>query len=368
MHVALLFEFGTLNGGEHSILTTLDRLPGDVQATAIAPASGRLAATLDNRGIHRVEFDIRDANGSRRPRTELLDDIARIVDQLAPDVLHANSLSMARWTGTLGDRVAHVRRTGHLRDIVKLSAAVIRDLNGNDRLVAVSQATAAFHIERGLDGDKVDVIHNGVDLSRFRPRLRSGTLRVELGLPDDALIALAIGQIGLRKGQDVLAEAAVLLDDPRLHFVLVGERFSEKAESVAFERAIGERFTAAGMADRLHRLGYRDDVAELMNEADLLVHPAKQEPLGRVLLEAAASWLPIIATDVGGTREIVDEDAAWLVPAGSAEALAEAIATALADGFERTNRALTALQVVESRCAADDAAESLVRFWRDVAT
>ncbi|MEK6236336.1 MAG: glycosyltransferase, partial [Planctomycetales bacterium] len=80
-------------------------------------------------------------------------------------------------------------------------------------------------------------------------------------------------------------------------------------------------------------LGFRDDVAALLPELSLLVHPARQEPLGRVLLEAAAVGLPVAATEVGGTREIFGSDyndqasgdSALLVPANDPEALRAAI-------------------------------------------
>ncbi len=359
-----MFEFGTLNGGEHSMLACLERLTGEFEFTAIAPASGPLADALAERNVTHQPFDVRDPSGERREPSSLRSELLELVTENQADLLHANSLSMSRLTGSLGDRVP-VQRTGHLRDIVKLSRAAVADLNRNDRLVAVSEATNRFHVERGLHAARTVVLHNGVDLERFRPRPRTGGLQRELGVDPAARIALVVGQIGLRKGQDVLAAAVAHVDVPDLHVVLVGERLSQKAESVAFERAIADGFAAAGWPDRLHRLGYRDDVPWLMNEADLLIHPAKQEPLGRVLLEAAASGLPIVATDVGGTREILEEDAAWLVPAGDARTLATATTTVMADERERRARAERARAEVELRFDADLAARRLGEFWRE---
>ena len=141
-------------------------------------------------------------------------------------------------------------------------------------------------------------MYNGVDVERFRPRAATGKLKTQLALPENCFLSATIGQIGLRKGQDVLAEAAALAAArmPHAHFLLVGQRHSSKAESIDFERNVTRTFYQAGLRDRLHLLGYRDDIDRLMNEIDLLVHPAHQEPLGRVLLEAAASEVPIVAT------------------------------------------------------------------------
>lgn len=366
MRIALLFEFGTTNGGEHSMLAAVDRLRGDHDFVAVAPAEGRIVDALDARGIERVVFDVRGADGRRKPIETLLVELRSVLDRALPDLVHANSLAMARWTGRLrGDDLA-VPCTGHLRDIVNLSRSVIADLNRNDRLVAVSRATRDHHESRGLDADRVVVLHNGVDLDRFRPRPATGSLRSELGVDADAILSLAIGQIGLRKGLDVLTEAFVRLGDPQLHLVLVGERFSTKAESVAFDEAIDARFHAAGLAANLHRLGFRDDVPDLMNEADLLVHAAKQEPLGRVLLEAAASGLPIVATHVGGTPEILDPTSALLVPRDDPTALATAIGEFVTDRTAARDRANAARRVVEERFDASDAATRLGDVWRNV--
>jgi glycosyltransferase involved in cell wall biosynthesis len=213
------------------------------------------------------------------------------------------------------------------------------------------------------------VIYNGVDLQRFCPRSASGRLKAELGLPASAQIALSIGQICLRKGQDVLAEAAGLLGRrwPDLHWVMCGERYSTKAESRDYEESIAATFSAQGMTSRLHRLGYRRDMPELMNEADVLVHTARQEPLGRVLLEAAASGLPIVSTDVGGTPEILsDQDSALLVPPDDPLQLAGAIEQALIDPTQAHERAARARRVTEERFSIAQAARNLETFWHSI--
>ena len=196
-------------------------------------------------------------------------------------------------------------------------------------------------------------------------------MKTELGLPPSAFLVLTVGQIGLRKGQDVLADAAILLadippnDHSNIHFVVVGERNSNKQESIDFERNLAQRFAAAGMSDRLHLLGYRDDVPRLMNEADLLLHPAHQEPLGRVLLEAAASGLPIIATNVGGTPEILtDGVSARLVPPGDPQAMAVAIAELTSSPERSRELAVAARQRIVEQFTIDHATRELAAVWR----
>ena len=101
-----------------------------------------------------------------------------------------------------------------------------------------------------------------------------------------------------------------------------------------------------------------------MSAADLLVHSAHQEPLGRVLLEAAASELPIVATNVGGTGEILqDSRDAILVPPASHAALAEAIATALDDPDGGERRAESARRRIEQKFGVQGAADALLESW-----
>jgi glycosyltransferase involved in cell wall biosynthesis len=370
-HIALLFEYPTLNGGERSMLAVLDRLASrerqrpEFRFSAIAPDSGPLANALQTRGIEVHPLKIRDDAGRRLPREETLRSLRGQLSSLNVNLVHANSLAMGRMLGALGDEFP-IRRVAHLRDIIGLSKGAIADLNCNERLVAVSEATREFHVAQGLNGGKTVVAYNGVESEEFKPREKTGALKAELRLPGPASLVLTVGQIGLRKGQDVLADVAVRLRDshPELNYLVVGERHSNKQESVEFERSLIRRFEEAGIADRLHRLGYRDDVPRLMNEADLLVHPAHQEPLGRVLLEAAASGLPIVATDVGGTREILtDGISARLVPPGDPVALAEEISEVTSSPEVRSRLAVAARERIEARFTIERAVEQLTAVW-----
>ena len=408
--IAIIFEFSTLNGGERSMLSVLDELrQGDSRFDwiAIGPPLGRLAQALHDRSIPLVAWSPWDDLGHRMSASDVETSLTTLITALNPDLVHANSLSMGRLLGRIANELT-MPTTGHLRDIIKLSRAAIADLNQNQRLVAVSQATRQFHVDQGLDPTRTTVIQNGLDLNRFQPRPRTGWLKSELGLnpsnthpiaassepvneptnkqgfepgfefggnssktsnPTAVKLIACIGQIGLRKGQDVLAASApaIVAQFPQTHFLLIGERTSQKEESILFERKIQQEFDQAGLSNRLHWCGNREDVCELLGEIDLLVHPANQEPFGRVLLEASAAGIPIVATDVGGTGEIViDRVTGRLVPPRDPAALAEAILQLLADanaaqrlGDQARDRALTHFSIAI-------AAQHLGNFWQEV--
>jgi len=371
-HIVILFEFPTLNGGEHSMLSVLEQLSdGDrLRFTVVAPSDGPLSQRLGTIGIPLVPFSVRFSSGSKRSAAELLTELNGIVASLRPDIVHANSLSMSRLLGQLSRRLSTQCCTGHIRDIMKVSRQAISDLNGLNHIVAVSEATRQFHIKQGLESERVEVVRNGVDMSRFRTRQKEKH-RSELlpQLSSDSVVLLNVGQICLRKGQLVLARAVTRVLDFRrdVHLVLVGERHSAKAESIAYEQSIIETFADAGLEAHLHRPGYCENTEYWMNAADVLVHTAHQEPLGRVILEAAASELPIIATDVGGTPEILEhEQSGFFVSSGNVDELVKAIEDAIDEPLRFQTHAANAVRNIRQQFSVQQASDGLLKFWRRV--
>lgn len=366
----ILCEFATLNGGERSMLATLDTLDREgFPVMVLAPRTGPLADALAERPTEVLPFSTCDPAGRRLPQHVLREQLGEVLDRCRPRLLHANSLAMGRLSGPVAmDR--RVPSLAHLRDIVTLSHQAIADLNCHRRLLAVSEATRRFHVERGLQAEKTVVLYNGVDLEAFRPRRPSGFLHRELHLPPGAVLIGTIGQIGLRKGQDVLLQAAPLVEreGKNVHYLLLGTRHSGKDESREFEARLHE---AAGRLPPgiVHFLGTRRDVAEVLNDLTLLVHPARQEPLGRVLLEAAATGLPVVATEVGGTREIFppESHSARLVPPNDAVALAVQIVELLSDDAARKSLGFAARRRAEEAFSIERAASGLVKHYQEVA-
>jgi glycosyltransferase involved in cell wall biosynthesis len=369
--IAILFEYATLNGGERSMLACLDWLQQhepSLEFVAFAPEVGPLAEELTQRKIEVLPWLVGSDLTPRPTREQLESHLLELVRRASPNLLHANSLAMGRLTGSVANRLA-VPTSSHLRDIIHISASAMADLNRNRRLIAVSHATRDAHLARGMEPDRVVVVRNGIDLGQFQPRPRQGWLRQELGLPDSALLLATIGQIGLRKGQDVLAEAApeIVRAIPDAHFLILGTRSSTKAESIEFEQAIHRRFAEHGLTSLLHGIGYRDDVATLLTELDLVVHPANQEPYGRVLLEAAASGVPVVATDVGGTAEIViDGVTGRLVPPRDPKALATAVIGLLQDQKLMQSMSIAARERAVSEFEISRSGRRLAAEWKKV--
>jgi glycosyltransferase involved in cell wall biosynthesis len=370
LHVAALFEYPVLNGAEHSWLANLPFLQGHgVRFTAIAPEVGELAESLTAANIEIVPFSCHDRRGQRRELEELRAELGGALRRTGGDVLHANSLSMSRLAGPVA-KAANLPSLGHLRDIVTISHRAMSDVNLNRRILAVSAATLRWHIDAGLRPDIANILANGVDLQRFAPGRNSHDLLDELGLDHSCKIVGNVGQIGLRKAQDILLDAAEQLIQrySGVHFVLVGQRNSDKQESLEFEQQLRRRVRRQPLRGRVHLLGRRRDVPELMRAFDVVVHSARQEPLGRVLLEAAATGRPIVATNVGGTSEIfpVDSAAAVLVPADDPLAIVQAVDPLLTDESRRRRLGAAARHRCEAAFGAETAAGGLLKHYREL--
>ncbi len=368
--ILLLCEYPTLCGGERSMLSTLNGVrAAGFRVMVAAPPSGSLARSLAAMAVVHLPFSTVEPGGRRRGQAALRNEIAHLLRRCRPDLLHANSLAMGRLSGPVAAE-ACVASVAHLRDIVRLSRQAVADLNRHRRLLAVSGAARQYHLAGGLDTEKTRVLYNGVDLVQFQPQRPTGHIHRELGLTPDTRLVGMIGQICLRKGHDVFTEAAEAVS-ARLgdvHFLIAGQCNSRKAESVEFNARLHAASTQGPLAGRLHLLGERDDVGRLLRELTLLVHSARQEPLGRVLLEGAAAGAAIVATDVGGTREIFPpgSGAAQLVCPGNAPALAEAMDGLLRDGDRCRALGRAARARAEAAFGIERAMAGLVRHYQEL--
>lgn len=369
-NVLVLCEYGSLNGGERSLLAVTGGLQAaGYELQAAAPAAGPLAAAFRQQHIPLMPLDLHDAQGRRLDLGLCRQRISAAIAVAKPDLVHANSLSMSRLSGPVVAALG-VPSVGHLRDIVNVTAAVIADLNRHTRLLAVSRAAREWYVAAGLSETKTHVLYNGVDLARFSPRPPSGWLHRELGLTPEASLIGTIGQVGMRKGLHVLLAAAPIVAQAfgHAHFVIVGQRYSQKQEALDYERQLRAMAAAEPLRGRVHFLGVRDDVDRLLNEFTMLVHAARQEPLGRVLLEAAAAGTPTAATDVGGTSEIFPPGTgtALLVPPDDVQSLAAAILRLLADAEWRAAIGRAARRRAEQAFDARRAADALAAHYRDL--
>ena len=184
--------------------------------------------------------------------------------------------------------------------------------------------------------DRLVLLGNGVDMSRFDPAAvpagRREQLRGELGIAADAVVVGAVGRLVQEKGYVELIDAAVRVKQshPATEFVFVGPHEPDKAD--ALSSADVERAEAAGV----HFLGLRDDVHELYTMFDIYVLASHREGFPRSAMEAAAMGLPLLVTDIRGSRQVVTDGRNGLVVAvNNADALTEGLTRLVNDDAAR---------------------------------
>jgi glycosyltransferase involved in cell wall biosynthesis len=179
------------------------------------------------------------------------------------------------------------------------------------------------------------VIHSGVDVHRFIEGAKQRTRkRKELGIPRSSIVIGYVGWLITIKGVTYLvsAMAKVLEKYPNSLLILVGKGDDKGGEEIKLK----EQVERAGLADKVHFLGWRSDMDEIMGCFDIFVLPSLNEGMGRVLVEAMAARLPIVASSVGGIPDLIkDGKNGLLVPPEDASALEKAISALLEDKAQR---------------------------------
>ena len=210
-----------------------------------------------------------------------------------------------------------------------------------------AQAVRTVLIEQGYDPARISVIRNGIDVSRFGNDAKSTAIRTALGFPRDASVVAVFARLNRLKGIEYFLEAAKELgqrfEDAR--FLIVGDSISE-----AYRAELEKGARDLGLGARVVFTGFRSDIPELLREVSVSVLPSLAEGLSNVILEAMAAGVPVVATAVGGTSEIVEDGVSGLlVPPRDANALVRAIGALLADPERRRSIGLSGRQRVSAR-------------------
>ncbi len=237
-----------------------------------------------------------------------------------------------------------------------------QNLQNADKIIAISNATKDYVLRLGAKPSKVKVIYNGVDLARFRliPGKRE-EMRKKLGIPQDAILVLTVRRLVYKNGIDTLIDSAniAIKKNPRIMFLAVGKGpDSDNVKLKIQELGLETNFRLAGFVSD-------EDLPFYYNAADMFVLPSKSgEGLPLVALEAMACAIPVVATDVGGIREVLMEDYGKLVPPSQPQLLAKAILGFAALDFSSRKKELRAL--MEEKFSWDANVESLVDIYEEL--
>jgi glycosyltransferase involved in cell wall biosynthesis len=227
-------------------------------------------------------------------------------------------------------------------------------------VTAVSEAVADTVVALGVPRDRITVIPNGVDASRFEGATAD---RGRLGVNGEGVVVGSVGCLAARKDYGTLLDALARLHaqglDPWL--VLVGDG-PERA-------SLETRARELGLGDRVRFLGERPDVDRLLPAFDVFVLSSREEGIPNALLEAMAAGRPSVATAVGGNREVLEDGSTgWIVPPQSPEALAGALADALRRPDEARRRGDAARRSMLEHHSIGAMVRRHEDFYRRVAT
>lgn len=226
--------------------------------------------------------------------------------------------------------------------------------------VCVSQGVVDFAAnETGLSRRKLSVIPNGVEYEAFASATPADL--TPFGVPVGSPVCITVGRLEKQKGIDVLLDAAsrVKVDHPDCHFLIVGDG----RDRVALEA----RSAQLGLVATTHFTGLRADVPNLLATATLFVLPSRWEGMANALLEAMASGLPVVATSVEGSTDLVRSgETGLLVPAGTSVELAAAICSVLATPSRSREMALAAQSTVRSGYTTDAAARAYCHLYEQL--
>jgi glycosyltransferase involved in cell wall biosynthesis len=332
MHVITRLTMGGSSENTVSQIEALERA-GYASTLVLGPQSEPpTVVTARRRGCRVVEVEglVREVSPARDFAAAL--QLWRLFRRRRPAIVHTHT-AKAGFVGRLAAWLAGVpvvihQPHGHVsygywnRPRTAMFVALERlAAHWTDTIVTLTPREVQEHLQRRIGRpEQFAVVPSGVPTRALRaaapPRSEA---RARLGLSPESYVIAGVGRLEPVKGFDLLVAALVDVAArvPSTHLLLIG--------SGAEHDALRARASVLGIADRVHITGSVTDVTGYLAGADLLAVPSRNEGMSRVLVEAMALGLPVVATRVGGITDVVDEECAVMVPPDDASTLAEAL-------------------------------------------
>ena len=308
---------GRTYGGPRSlidILRNLDRnrfkpflmFPREAEFLKEIPTDVEMFETkLASKSVKRKAGTVRDLINT----ATILIELTRLIKKEGIHLIHANTYKAAL-VSVIPSKVAGIPLIWHDRYL--LSHGVIDTLLANavNRIIAISKAVAQ---NRTDNQDKVTVVYNAVELNHS-PLNDGSNYRKNLGFGESDFLVGTVGRLCHLKGQKYLIKAAAqVIKDVQAKFVIVGD--SSLPEDIKYISSLHELVKELDLEEHIVFTGYRRDVLEITRLFDVAVIPSLTEGFGRTVAEAMSLGVPVIATNVGGIPEIIEDGiSGFLVP------------------------------------------------------
>ncbi len=347
VRVVEVMATGTNGGAQEHVFNLVNRLDPDFYDVSVVSLSpGSAVRKLQRAGFEVTVLDEPDDVIATAT-------LAAHLAEARPDVVH-NHMFRAEIVGTKASIA--IATAGHRRPWIISTVHSSRVRSGEDqeqlrrltpsidRLVMVSRAIERKVLDEGRLGAERVLIYNGVDLDRLDHQEPCCTLREEYGMDPDAAIVGVVGRLELEKGHPTLLEAwpLVLGRVPSAYLLIVGEGSRQDAlREIAREQGVERHVIFTGR---------RDDIAAVTAALDVAVLPSYREAQGLTILEAMAMSRPVVASNVGGIPEMIEDGVTGLlVPPHDPPALASAISRLLLDHPYADTLARAGHQLVHDR-------------------
>lgn len=250
--------------------------------------------------------------------------------------------------------IASIRDRGvYLTPAKKLVQKYICNLA--DSILVNADSIRDWLVEEGYQEKKITVIRNGLDLSLYGKRPKNFALQREFGFPDSSPLVMMMSRLDQQKGIEDLLHAAVIIirHCPKTRFLIVGESLGgnsiNRTAGLEYMRKLEQLVIDLDLTGHVVFTGYRSDVPDMLAQATVSVLPSYSEGLSNSLLEAMASGVPVVATNVGGNPELVKHDECGLLtPPRDPVALAIAICAILQNPDLANSLGAAARQRVEN--------------------
>lgn len=303
----------TLGGAEKVVCTLADEMAKKGHEVKIAFLKGRVEVFPQNKEIELINLELNSTLSFLGASCKY----KKLVKDFMPDVIHAHMIHaniFARLNHLFYKRIKLIcsahnsNEGGNFRMLAYKLTNFLSNINTN-----VSQEATQSLIKKGAFTQKnIITVYNGIDLKRFNSSEDKKRI-------NDKLICLSIGRLNVQKDYFNLIEAISLLDNSilnKVQFLIAGEG--------ELKSEIENRIHILNLGDNVKLLGRRSDVPQLLNKADFFILSSKHEGLPTVLIEAMACKCFVIATDCGGSAEIM-QHTGILVPKQDHHALADAL-------------------------------------------
>jgi glycosyltransferase involved in cell wall biosynthesis len=359
-----------LGGAQYSLLEVCGGLAASGVDIVAAVPRGPLSDALSAKGI--PVYPVSPLRASKRgwglfvTAAKLLrapGTVAQIIRAVKPDIIHANSLPAFLAARKI---VTHIPVVWHVRDLRLPSVLACNAAQKATRIIAASEAVDEYLadlLSPGILG-RIRVIRNGIDPARF-PACDRSAARQRFGFPAEAPLVGMVAHLVPWKRHDAFidAAAAIRAQRPDAQFAAVGrDLFREHAR---WRSRLQEKLVSAGLEASFRWVTDCDDASHILPAFDLLLHPALHEPFGRVICEAMASSVPVIAAESGGPAAIIQPDVSGiLVRDGNPRRMAEAALALLADPARAAALAAAGRDRVLKHFTTDKVCGQLVREYR----